>query len=281
MSETLPAVVQNNSVTTVGLFESVTMFEAGYRMAQTFAYSGMVPESFAIQKNKKIKDNYGKVIREEPFTKDEFEEEKRSKIGTCLIALDMALRLKANPLAVMQNIYVVHGKPAWSAQFLVACINKSGLFKTPLRYKFSGKENTPEWGCVAYAVDHSGETLESTKITLAMATSEGWTSKNGSKWKTMPEQMLRYRAATFFARAYCPELTMGMTVDEVQDTIDVESVPITPKQSVAKDKLQQALETKVEARDEVREVSKEEPEITDGYEEPDDFFAQDTKGAKK
>jgi hypothetical protein len=39
----------------------------------------------------------------------------------------------------------------------------------------------------------------------------------------MPEQMMKYRAASFFARTYCPEITMGlMTQDEV---LDIEVVP--------------------------------------------------------
>ena len=193
-TELLPPVAAANEVTTGGYFESVGMFEAGQRMAKLFASADFVPDTF------------------------------KGKLADCLIALDMAARLKANPLAVMQNIYMVHNKPAWSSQFLIACINKSGLFKTPLRYKFSGVYGSDDYGCIAWAVDNSGEILESTRITLGMAKAEGWTTKNGSKWKTMPEQMLRYRSATFFARAYCPELTMGMmTKDEIRDTYDAES----------------------------------------------------------
>jgi len=195
-TETLPAVLaERREIAESGYFQTIEMFEAGQRMAKLFASAEFVPETF------------------------------KGKVADCLIALDMAARLKANPIAVMQNIYVVHGRPAWSAQFLVACINKSGLFKTPLRYRFSGKEGTSEYGCVAWALDASGEVLESSKITIGMADAEGWSKKNGSKWKTMPEQMLRYRAATFFARAYCPELTMGMmTNDEVRDVFGADSV---------------------------------------------------------
>ena len=100
----------------------------------------------------------------------------RNNPSNCLIALDIALRLQTSPLMVMQNLYIVQGRPSWSGQFLIACINKSGLFKTPLRFKFSGKENTDDYGCVAYAIDKNGETLESTKITVAMAKKEKWWS---------------------------------------------------------------------------------------------------------
>ena len=153
----------------------------------------------------------------------------KNNTGNCLIAIDIAQRIQVSPLTVMQNLYCVSGKIAWSGQFLIACINKSGLFQTPIRFKFSGKEGTDDYGCVAYVVDKNGETLESTKITVAMAKKEKWWSKkdkNGveiSKWQSMPQQMFQYRAAAFFARTYCPEITMGlMTQDEV---IDIQPVP--------------------------------------------------------
>ena len=51
-----------------------------------------------------------------------------------------------------------------------------------------------------------------------MAEKEGWAGKAGSKWKSMPSQMLRYRAAAFWQRVYCPEISMGlMTVEEAED----------------------------------------------------------------
>ena len=134
-----------------------------------------------------------------------------------MIALEMAQRIGASPLMVMQNLYIVHGKPAWSSQFLVACVNASKKF-SPLRYKMTGKKGDDSYGCIAWAKDASGETLESPEITIGMAKKEGWFSKNGSKWQTMPELMLRYRCATLFARLYAPELTMGIhTEDEVID----------------------------------------------------------------
>lgn len=55
-----------------------------------------------------------------------------------------------------------------------------------------------------------------------MINAEGWASKNGSKWKTMPDQMFIYRAAAFWQRAYAPELGMGLiTTEELGDVIDV------------------------------------------------------------
>ena len=149
----------------------------------------------------------------------------QNNLPNCLVALNMATRLDADPLMVMQNLYVVHGRPAWSSQFLIATANKSGKF-SPLRYRFTGTKGKDDFGCVCSAVEReTGEVLEGTEITIAMAKAEGWHDKSGSKWKTMPEQMLRYRAASFFVRCYAPELSLGLsTREEVEDIIDGEVV---------------------------------------------------------
>lgn len=140
------------------------------------------------------------------------------KPSNCLVALEMSHRTGVPVLAVMQNLHVIQGKPSWSAQFLIAAANASGRF-SPLRYRFFGEEGKETWGCRVVANDlRSGEELVGSPVTMAMARAEGWSTKSGSKWITMPEQMLRYRAAAFWARAYAPELAVGLqTVEEVED----------------------------------------------------------------
>jgi hypothetical protein len=150
--------------------------------------------------------------------------EYQGNLPNCVIALNMATRIGADPLMVMQNLYIVHGRPGWSAQFLIATFNQNGRF-TALRYEWSGEPGTPERGCRAWSVEKAtGERLEGAVITLALAKAEGWTTRTGSKWLTMPEQMLMYRSAAWFIRAYAPEIAMGLhTTDEISDAvIDVE-----------------------------------------------------------
>ena len=124
-------------------FDTVAGFEAIQRMANLFSASSIVPENY---RSKGMNDYTSK--------------------GNCVIALDMALRMGANPLMVMQNLYVVHGRPAWSAQFLIATLNKSGKFSA-LRYAFQGTEGTDEWGCRAVATELStGEKLQGPLVTI-------------------------------------------------------------------------------------------------------------------
>lgn len=145
----------------------------------------------------------------------------RGNIGNCVIALEMAERMGVVPLMVMQNLYIVHGNPAWSSKFLIASINASRRF-SPLRFEFRGEEGKPEYGCRCYAyeatdIEHR-EPLYGDWITIEMADKEGWTKKSGSKWLSMPNQMLRYRAAAFWQRVYCPEISMGLlTAEEAED----------------------------------------------------------------
>lgn len=175
-------------------FQSAEGFALLQRMANMFVSSTLVPKQF------QGKDNF----------------------GNCVIALNMAQRLGADPLMVMQNLYVVYGTPSWSSKFMIAMFNQCGRYES-IRYEETGKKGTDTQGVIAWAKEKStGEILKGPEVTIGIAKKEKWFDKDGSKWKTMPDQMLRYRAAAWFIRTTAPELSMGLqTVDEVKDTIDV------------------------------------------------------------
>lgn len=197
--------------------QQVKQFEATMRIARMYAVSSFIPDSYKFKNSQPL--------------------DAQSVIANCTIALEMATRMQANPLMVMQNLYIVHGQPSFSSKFLIACINASKRF-SPLRYEFKGEEGTDEYGCRAIAYEANDtkhkDPLCGDWITMKMAKAEGWTSKKGSKWLTMPSQMLRYRAAAFWQRVYCPEISMGLiTTEEVNDQYaQVVEVRETPKQVV-------------------------------------------------
>lgn len=174
-------------------FDTAGGFDLIQRTARLFAASDIVPSQF------------------------------KGNIPNCVIAVDMALRMGANPLMVCQNLYIVYNRPAWSAQFLIATLNQCGRFSA-LRYEFQGEEGKDDWGCRAVATElATREKLVGPLVTIGLAKKEGWYNKSGSKWQTMPELMLRYRAASWFVRAYAPEIAMGLqTAEEVHDTFDLE-----------------------------------------------------------
>lgn len=161
-------------------------FEHAQRVAKMLASSSLIPEMY------------------------------KNNVQNTMIALELANRIGASPLLVMQNLYIVQGKPSWSSSFIIASLNASKRF-SPLRFEMAGSGE--EYGCTAWAYDlATGDRLEGPKVTQKMANAEGWVSKGGSKWKTMPELMFRYRAAAFFGRLYAPDILMGMqTAEEVFD----------------------------------------------------------------
>jgi len=144
----------------------------------------------------------------------------QGKPANVFIALEMANRLQIDFFELANGLYVVHGSPAFSGTFTIGRINASGKFKTKLNFKTEGTGN--EMQVTAYAQDETGELCSAT-VGMPMAIAEGWT-KN-TKYKSMPEHMLTYRAATFFCRRHCPEVMLGgRTVEEVQDQHIVETV---------------------------------------------------------
>lgn len=146
------------------------------------------------------------------------------------VALDMASRLGVSPMVVMQNLYIIQGKPSWSGQAMASMIRNSAEFRN-VELNYVGTPNTDSWGAFITADRIStGKTLKGGTVTIAIAKKEGWLQKAGSKWQTMPEIMLAYRAYAWFGRVYCPEILMGLqTTEEVHDVDGGEkSVAVNP-----------------------------------------------------
>lgn len=177
-------------------FTDLQGFELAQRGAKALAASTLVPKDF------------------------------QGNLPNCLIALELAQRIGASPLLVMQNLYIVHGRPGWSAKFLIATFNQCGRFSA-LRYEWKGGPGSDDWGCRAWAIEKStGERIEGAWITWKMVKAEGWNSKNGSKWQTIPEQMFMYRAAAWLVNTHAPEISMGLSSeDDLRDTFDAAPGP--------------------------------------------------------
>lgn len=211
-------------------FFDPVQFDTMQRVCKLFASSELVPDMY-------------KASDKNPMDK---------AMANCMIAIEIAQRIGASPLMVMQNMVPIYGKPSWSSKFLVATVNTCGRFN-PLQYRFTEKgmlgmvdytdyvwdnatrskravlkqfdgKKIMDIECVAYTTAKgSDKVLESSPVSVRLAIQEGWYTKNGSKWQTMTRQMLMYRAASFWTSVYAPELSMGMkTVEEYQDIQDVD-----------------------------------------------------------
>ena len=141
-------------------------------------------------------------------------------MANCIVAIMVAQRVGIDPFTVMQNMDVIHGRPSWKSTYIISAVNSSGRF-APLRFE---TDDVDGGRCRAWTTDKSGERLDGPWVSIKMAKAEGWIDRKGSKWATMPDLMLRYRAAAFFGRLYAPDILNGMqTADEVADVAAPES----------------------------------------------------------
>lgn len=203
-------VVRDKKVTdySLGIFGTEDNFIMATQMAKALSESTIVPSTY--QKN----------------------------WSNCLIAIEQAQRLQVSPMMVMQNLHIIQGRPSWSSSFLIAAINNSHIYDTELQFEETKDKDGKPYSCIAYALKN-GRRIEGMEITMDMAQAEGWLNKNGSKWKTMPQLMLRYRAASFFARLNCPEITLGLyTRDEIIDG-DFKEYPMPDPKSQMKADVEQ------------------------------------------
>lgn len=176
-----------NKVTdfSLGIFGTSDNFIMASQMAKALASSTIVPKEF------------------------------QQNVSNCLIAIELAVRLKTSPLMVMQHLYVVYGRPSWSAQYVIAMINGSGKYDIELQFDEKTDKNGKPFSCMCWT-EKDGRKVTGPTIDMDLAKAEGWLDKNGSKWKSMSQIMLRYRAASFFGRMNCPDLMMGMYTQEEQ-----------------------------------------------------------------
>jgi hypothetical protein len=221
MTETTTLTTTNNSV-----FSGIRAFEDAQRIAKALASSTLIPPQFQGQNG----------------------------FANCLVALEIAGRMNISPFLCMQHLHIIHGRPSWSSAFIIAMVNGCGRF-TPLRFEISGAGDS--LACYAVATDiKTQQELKGPTITMLMAKKEGWSTKSGSKWLTMPELMIRYRAAAFWGRLFAGDLLVGLQTQE--EVIDVETVKV----SFGIDELN--------AKVQVAPVV--EPEPAKPVEEPDDLF---------
>ena len=204
---------EQSAITTTSyksVYSSIQSFESAQRIAASLADSALVPNAYRGQPG----------------------------LPNCIVAIEIANRMGMSPFQVMQNLNVIHGRPSWSSQFIIGLIKSCGRFEG-----FTYNETADSCQCVA-ALKTTGEQVSGPKITLDMAKREGWT-KN-TKWSTMPQTMLRYRAASAFGRFHIPDLILGIQSVEENEVIDAE-VAVVPEPTESKlDQVNKILAPKTE-----------------------------------
>ena len=203
--------MENTAITTTpsnSVFSGIQAFEDAQRIAKALASSTLIPPQFQGQQG----------------------------FANCLVALEIANRMGISPFLCMQHLHIIHGRPSWSSAFIIAMVNGCGRF-TPLRFEISGEGES--LACYAVATDmKTNQELKGTTITMAMAKKEGWATKAGSKWLTMADVMIRYRAAAFWGRLFAGDLLVGLQTQE--EVIDVQTVKVSANVDELNAKVQSA-----------------------------------------
>jgi hypothetical protein len=187
--ENLPQVAPSAPLpSTQNAFSSKEAFDQATRYSMMLSKSNIVPESY------------------------------QGKPENCFVALDMANRMGLSPLVVMQNLYIVKGKPSWSGQSCKMMIENCGKFKN-IKHVYIGKKGEDSYGCYLTGIRVcDGEVVNGPEVTIDMAKKEAW--HNNAKWKNLPDLMLAYRASAFFARIHTPESLMGLHLaEENEDSV--------------------------------------------------------------
>lgn len=93
-----------------GIYSSSDTFQLAFQMAKGLSQSTLVPMTF------------------------------QNNPANCLIAIEQANRLNISPLACMQNLHVIQGRPSFSSSFIIGLINASGKYDMELQFDEEEKD---------------------------------------------------------------------------------------------------------------------------------------------
>jgi hypothetical protein len=152
-----------------------------------------------------------------------------AKVRDVGILLARCLSTGEDIMALAQSIYLVGGKPALAAAYLVARAQQTGAILGAPRYVTDGA--WPDISVTATARTADGET-HSVTVSMQEAREDGWAGKNPKYRSHRPaENMLCNRAAARLIRRVAPGVVLGMAVaeeaqdyDERRERVTVETV---------------------------------------------------------
>ena len=113
--KTLAVVEQTTELATNSVWENKDQFNQLLRAAQMLSQTSIIPQSY------------------------------QNKPQDCFVAIEMANRMGVSPMVVMQNMYVVKGKPSWAGQACTMLINSCGKI-TDVKHIYTGEKGKPNPG---------------------------------------------------------------------------------------------------------------------------------------
>lgn len=138
----------------------------------------------------------------------------RAQPGICLGLTIQAIEWRMSPYAVANKSYVVNDRVAYESQLIHAVIEQRAPITGRLRHSFSGEG--AERRCKVWAFVRG----ESEALVYESPTFATITPKNSPLWKSKPDLQLYYNASRDWARAFFPDVILGVYAeDELEPAI--------------------------------------------------------------
>lgn len=173
---------------------TISSFEEGLRFAEMVSKSQLCPQAF------------------------------KGRAGDCFLAMQMGAELGLSPMAALQNIAVINGRPSLWGDALLAIV-----LVHPLCEDVIETPATAQNGWVASCeVRRRGMTPKVRTFSMAEAQKARLWGKAGP-WQDYPHRMLQMRARAFALRDSFPDALRGLSVaeevlDAVGETVHVQQV---------------------------------------------------------
>lgn len=161
-------------------------------IAETMASASLIPDHLV---GKKVGGKF------EYFSAEEIR-------ANCFLIVNQAFRWGMDPFAVMPETYVVGGKLGYQGKLVAGLVNSLADLEERLSYAYSGQPGTDD-----FTVTVSGK-FRGAKEAVSVKVSVGQAKTDNQMWKKDPEQKLAYTGATKWARRWCPEILLGILVDD-------------------------------------------------------------------
>jgi len=147
--------------------------------------------------------------------------------GKVLLLAETGAMLGIHPMAALQGVHIIEGRPTLSANLMASLVRRAGH---RLRVKLEGTGNARR--AVATLVRADDPDFEfKVEWTLERAKTAGLIKPNGN-WEKYPEAMLKARAISEVIREGAPDALMGAlyTPEELGATVDADGEPVELRQ---------------------------------------------------
>ena len=171
---------------------TVTDTRANLELARAFADAKMVPDHF------------------------------KKSVGDCYIAVNLAGRYGMDPWTLMQELYIISGRPMMSGKLATAILNHS--LADPLRPEYAGDGEERE---ITLTGRPEGEVKP---LSVKLKVKDAKTANE--QWKKNPDQMLMYSGARMWGRRYTPDILLGILFDD-EEVPGITIMPETVRTPIA------------------------------------------------